>query len=159
MYEIELRSNPERKPIKVDSVEQAIVYSEMVLSMFNRKLFITYPLCDDSYEYVELDEKDVAYTKSYTHEELEQPIQAYGKSIKVSMVDIYILGLDLGMIEATLDYAVLFKPILETNEKMVEQYKSGNDKALNALLGKFLKDNRGTDPKEVKEELIKLLSK
>ena len=43
-------------------------------------------------------------------------------------------------------------------EALVTQYKSGNEKALNALLGKFLKSNKGYDPKEVKEELIKLLT-
>jgi Asp-tRNA(Asn)/Glu-tRNA(Gln) amidotransferase B subunit len=41
--------------------------------------------------------------------------------------------------------------------KLTDQYKSGNEKALNALMGKFLKSNKGYDPKEVKEELIKIL--
>ena len=51
----------------------------------------------------------------------------------------------------------MFAPILLENEKLVDQYRSGNDKALNALIGKFLKSNKGYDPKEVKDELMKLL--
>ena len=51
----------------------------------------------------------------------------------------------------------LCAPILLENEKLVDQYRSGNDKVLNALIGKFLKSNKGYDPKEVKDELMKLL--
>lgn len=69
-----------------------------------------------------------------------------------------ILGHDLANLETSgLDYSVLLKPIIDANTQLVDQYKSGNEKALNALMGKFLKENKGYNPSEIKDELIKLL--
>jgi aspartyl-tRNA(Asn)/glutamyl-tRNA(Gln) amidotransferase subunit B len=49
-------------------------------------------------------------------------------------------------------------PIIKENDKLVEQYKSGNDKALNALVGKVMKIDKSYSAVVIKEELIKLMA-
>ena len=78
--------------------------------------------------------------------------------MKTCNVNLIILGNDLASLQQKEDFSVLLLPILSSNSALVEQYKSGNEKAVNSLLGKFLKDNKGYDPKEIKEELIKLIN-
>lgn len=94
----------------------------------------------------------------------EFDIDAYMNIIKSEMTPTFLIGYiillnDLACIEGHVDYASLFYNILKDNSALVEQYKTGNDKALNALMGKFLKEHRGYDPKEVKTELINILDK
>ena len=134
----ELRSDEKKFPIIVDSYEKAVLYQQLVLALYDREIFVT----SDGAEY-------------------EFDINVYNKLLletEVPNVDVIILGLDLANLQQKEDFSAMLNPIIEANEKLVSQYKEGNDKALNALLGKFLKENRGYDPKEVKEELIKLLS-
>lgn len=136
---IEIRSHKDKKPIIVNDIETLETTAALVLALFDKRVLIKYPDNDELYEYVYSPSSEYKYTA-----------QMY--------VDAIILGNDYANLEISLDYGELFKPIFEANEKLVTQYKEGNEKALNALLGKFLKDNKGVDPKEVKEELIKLLS-
>ena len=134
----ELRSDEKKFPIIVDSYEKAVLYQQLVLALYDREIFVT----SDGNDY-------------------EFDIEIYNKLLletEVPNVDVIILGLDLANLQQKEDFSVMLNPIIEANEKLVSQYKEGNDKALNALLGKFLKENRGYDPKEVKEELITLLS-
>jgi Asp-tRNA(Asn)/Glu-tRNA(Gln) amidotransferase B subunit len=42
-------------------------------------------------------------------------------------------------------------PIIKENDKLVEQYKSGNDKALNALVGKVMKIDKSYSAVVIKE--------
>lgn len=135
---LELRSNLDKKPIIVQTIEELERIAYFTYIKHGVNVFIKYPDIDDHFQYV-----PSPCTDTLTDKEL---------------VDVIILGKDLAMLEKSLDYSELFKPIFAENEKLVEQYKTGNEKALNALLGKFLKDNKGVDPKEVKENLIKLLS-
>lgn len=133
---IELRSDPKKLPIKFDTLEEAnAVYQHVLLK--GRELFINGDLSDD------FDIKK--YQKHYDN------LSAQNE------VDIIILFYDLAQLEQKEDFGIMFAPIIAENQTLVTQYKSGNEKALNALLGKFLKINKGYDPKEVKEELIKLL--
>lgn len=132
----ELRSDPKKFPISVNTYEQATAYVNAVKAIYNVDIHVTGDIPE------------------------EFSIETYNqflKSIKTNDVDLIILGNDLAQLEQKEDFSVLLQPIFDANEKLVEQYKSGNEKALNALLGKFLKDNKGYDPKEVKEEVIKLL--
>ena len=48
--------------------------------------------------------------------------------------------------------------LIKENDKLVEQYKSGNDKALNALVGKVMKIDKSYSAVVIKEELIKLMA-
>ncbi len=135
----ELRSHPDKKPIIVNDIESLESIACLVLAHYDKRVLIKYPDVDESFEYMYAPSNNYNFTAQ-------------------NFVDAIILGNDFSNLEISLDYGVLFKPIFEANEKLVSQYKEGNEKALNALLGKFLKDNKGVDPKAVKEELIKLLS-
>lgn len=46
---------------------------------------------------------------------------------------------------------------VDNNNDMVKQYLNGNGKIVNSLLGRFLKDNKGYDPQQVKELIEKIL--
>lgn len=124
-------------PITVDSYEFALAYKNAVKFRFDKEILIEPELDYDQ----DLDiEKYTALYKT------------------VPLADVVILGLDLANLETSgLDYSVLLKPTIDANTQLVDQYKSGNEKALNALMGKFLKENKGYNPSEIKEELIKLL--
>ena len=52
-----------------------------------------------------------------------------------------------------LNIADLVQKYLDENTAIVEQYKGGNLKVINQLLGKILKDNKSIDPKKLKSEL------
>lgn len=48
--------------------------------------------------------------------------------------------------------------VIEKNEKSVEEYKSGKEAALNALIGQAMKETKGSaSPQVIKETLISLL--
>ena len=58
-------------------------------------------------------------------------------------------SIDTGAIEAMVD------EVLANNAKAVEQFKSGNEKALNAIVGQVMKASKGkANPAQV-QELIK----
>jgi aspartyl-tRNA(Asn)/glutamyl-tRNA(Gln) amidotransferase subunit B len=60
---------------------------------------------------------------------------------------------DTGAIEA------IIKEVLAANEKMVEEYKSGKDKAFNGLVGQVMKASRGkANPAQVNDLMKKLLA-
>lgn len=59
---------------------------------------------------------------------------------------------DTGAIEA------IIKEVLAANEKMVEEYKSGKDKAFNGLVGQVMKASKGkANPAQVNELMKKLI--
>ena len=134
----ELRSDEKKYPIRFERFEEAAAMIQLVKSVDDKDLFLTGDIPD---------EFDMEYYLNY----IRQPM---GPKF---FIDYYILSRDVAQLEQKEDFGVMFVPILSENEKLVEQYKSGNEKALNALVGKFLKANKGYDPKEVKEELIKIL--
>lgn len=124
-------------PINADSLELALAYKNAVKFRFDKDIVIE----------PELDYNDGLDVEKYTIIYKQLPL-----------ADIIILGLDLANLETNgLDYSVLLKPTIDSNTQLVDQYKSGNEKALNALMGKFLKENKGYNPSDIKDELIKLL--
>ena len=59
---------------------------------------------------------------------------------------------EAGAIEA------IIKEVLAANEKMVEEYKSGKDKAFNGLVGQVMKASKGkANPAQVNELMKKLI--
>lgn len=59
---------------------------------------------------------------------------------------------DTGAIEA------IIKEVLAANEKMVEEYKSGKEKAFNGLVGQVMKASKGkANPAQVNELMKKLI--
>lgn len=134
----ELRSNEKKIPIRFERFEEAAAMIQLVKSVDGIDLFLTGDIPD---------EFDIEYYLNYIH-------QPMGPKF---FIDYYILSRDVANLEQKEDFAQIFAPILESNLQLVDQYKSGNEKALNALMGKFLKTNKGYDPKEVKDELIKIL--
>lgn len=94
----------------------------------------------------------------------EFDIEAYMNIIKSEMTPAFLIGYiillnDLACIEGHVDYESLFYNILKDNSALVDQYMTGNEKSLNAIMGKFLKENKGYDPKEVKSALIEIMDK
>jgi Asp-tRNA(Asn)/Glu-tRNA(Gln) amidotransferase B subunit len=134
----ELRSDEKKYPIRFERFEEAAAMIQLVKSVDDKDLFLTGDIPDDF---------DMEYYLNYIH-------QPMGPKF---FIDYYILSRDVAQLEQKEDFGVMFAPIFEENAILVDQYKSGNEKALNALMGKFLKSNKGYDPKEVKEELIKIL--
>lgn len=135
----ELRSDEKKCPIRFERFEEAAAMIQLVKASSCRDLFLSGNEIPEEFD-----------------------IEYYNEFIKNAMntafiVDFIILDHDLAQLEQKEDFGVMFAPIFEENAILVDQYKSGNEKALNALMGKFLKSNKGYDPKEVKEELIKIL--
>ncbi len=56
---------------------------------------------------------------------------------------------DTGAIEAMVD------EVLANNAKAVEQYKSGNEKALNAIVGQVMKASKGKANPTAVQDLVK----
>ncbi len=69
------------------------------------------------------------------------------------MVTYYIILLKFAHLIKELNIADLVQKYLDENTAIVEQYKGGNLKVINQLLGKILKDNKSIDPKKLKSEL------
>ncbi len=132
---IELRSDPKKMPIKVASFELATAYKQKCLD-YGREIYIT----GDIPETFDID----LYTMHYN-------------KLNGGDVDLIILVNDFANLEQKEDYGVLFAPILAENQILVDQYRNGNEKALNAIMGKFLKANKGYLPAEVKAALIEIL--
>ncbi len=133
----ELRSDEKKYPIYTETLEEACAYIQAVKCIYEKDIFLTGDLNVDF---------DINLYKQFIH------------NMKTCNVNLIILGNDLASLQQKEDFSVLLLPILSSNSALVEQYKSGNEKAVNSLLGKFLKDNKGYDPKEIKEELIKLIN-
>lgn len=136
----ELRSDPKKVSIKFNTFEECAATIQCVESRGK----VLYLSGDDIPDEFDMD----LYIQITTSEMTPNFLIGY-----------IILLNDLACIEGTVDYKTLFSNILTENSKLVEQYKVGNDKALNALIGKFLKEHKGYDPKEVKTELINILDK
>ena len=136
----ELRSDLRKVSIKFDTFEECAAMIQLVES-YGKTLYLSGDDIPDEFD-----------------------IKLYMQIIKSEMSAKFLLGYiillnDLACNEGVADYENLFSNILNDNSKLIEQYKLGNDKALNALMGKFLKEHRGYDPKEVKDELTKILDK
>lgn len=132
----ELRSDEKKYPILVESYEESCAYVQAIKIIYERDIFVTGEIPEE-FDF--------------------EKYSLYFNDMNSRTVNLLILGHDLAQLQQKEDFAVLLTPIFEANEKLVQQYKEGNEKALNALLGKFLKDNKGYEPREVKEEIIKLI--
>ena len=52
----------------------------------------------------------------------------------------------------------IIKNVLEENEKLVNDYKAGNERVIKAIMGLIMKETRGNaNPKDVTDNLKKLL--
>ena len=87
-------------------------------------------------------------------------IEKYNSLLKNDglMVTYYIILLKFAHLIKEIDINDLIKKYLDENAVIVEQYKNGNLKVINQLLGKILKDNKSIDPKKLKAELEILLA-
>lgn len=132
-----LRSQEKKYPLYTETLEEAVAYVQAVKCIYEKDLFLT------------------------GNFDVEFDINLYNqfiRNMKSCNVKLIILGNDLAQLEQKEDFAILLLPVIQANQSLADQYKAGNEKSLNALLGKFLKDNKGYDPKEIKEELIKLIN-
>ncbi len=79
---------------------------------------------------------------------------------KIDDVNTYIKDNNLSQIQDTSLIEELIKKSLSENEKALEDYKSGNTKALNFIVGFVMRETKGTaNPKIVNEILAKIVNK
>ena len=52
----------------------------------------------------------------------------------------------------------LIDKIIKENQKAVQDYLNGNDKAINFMIGLILREHRGLDPKEIREKIIERIN-
>ena len=137
MYE--LRSAPNKKPIIVNSYEHAKAFDEVVKMVYGRDIIITPDIIPDEFDMVEY---------SLQTQLLARKTSINNQTRVFLNPDVIILGKDLANFESV-DLPSILTPHLQSNSELVKQYKEGNTKALNSLVGKFLKEHKGHDPKEV----------
>ena len=84
--------------------------------------------------------------------------EEYNKFIKefIKSADYIILEYQLGLALVG-NLSELILPIIHDNMDIVTQYKNGNIKIINSLIGKVLKSQKGLDPNSIKEELLKIV--
>ena len=84
--------------------------------------------------------------------------EEYNNFIKkfINSADYIILEYQLASIIIE-DLSKLLLPIIHANMDIVTQYKNGNIKIINSLIGKVLKKKKGLDPNSVKAELLKIV--
>lgn len=84
--------------------------------------------------------------------------EEYNKFIKefIKSADYIILEYQLGLALVG-NLSELILPIIHANMDIVTQYKNGNIKIINSLIGKVLKSQKGLDPNSIKEELLKIV--
>ena len=146
MYE--LRSAPGKIAIKVTDYEEVQAMRFLCQMAYKREIIITPDEVPDTF--------DMGLYKLYYDKHLMSTI-INGKLTMRLSVDVIILGKDLANFESV-DYPTMLQPYITDNEALVIQFKNGNVKALNALMGKFLKDHRGHDPQKIKEQLTIMLA-
>ena len=121
----EIRSSPDRNPVIVGHRYHADRLAELVKARFGRDVTITETPGDGEDAYMDAE----------------------------MSVDIVILGLDLANRE-TGDLSAIVGPVVDANSPLAEQFVGGNEKALNAIMGKFMRDNKGYDPAVVKDAIV-----
>jgi hypothetical protein len=145
----ELRSASNKKPIIVQTYEEAQALRVLCLEQYGREIEVSGEIPDefniDNYYYHR-------FNNWHRRSRFPKPFNRDFKS-----PDLVILGMDLANFE-TIDYTSLLQPYITDNAKLVEQFKAGNDKALNSLMGKFLKDHKGHDAKVIKDTLTEMLT-
>lgn len=147
----QLRSAPNKKPITVQTYEEAQALRVLCFQFYDREIEIEGEIPD---------EFDLGrYARHRLINRHPQKLLVNGKEVMHVHLstDLVILGLDLANFESV-DYTSLLQPYIADNAKLVDQYRAGNEKALNSLMGKFLKDHKGHDAKFIKDALISMLS-
>lgn len=84
------------------------------------------------------------------------PLDISVTHFKNQMVDFIILRDKLNSLVPK-DNTDTIKKFLEINSELAKQYTPGNQKILNSLVGKFLKENKGYVPQDVKSSIEKEL--
>ena len=84
--------------------------------------------------------------------------EEYNKFIKefINSPDYIILEHQIGLALVG-NLSELLLPIIHANMDIVTQYKNGNIKIINSLIGKVLKSQKGLDPNSIKSELLKIV--
>jgi aspartyl-tRNA(Asn)/glutamyl-tRNA(Gln) amidotransferase subunit B len=97
-----------------------------------------------------VEKKDI--TENVAQKILEKLIQ------KPFDVKVYIKKEGLGAVKDTKALEDFCKQVIDSNEKVIGEYKEGNVKSLNFLMGQVMRLSKGTaDPGQVRELLIKLV--
>ena len=78
---------------------------------------------------------------------------------KVERIDEIIAAKGLAIVEDTgaIDAAIV--AVLARSEKAIADFKSGNEKAIGALIGQVMKQVKGADPQTVREKLLAAMSR
>ncbi|MEK6261998.1 MAG: Asp-tRNA(Asn)/Glu-tRNA(Gln) amidotransferase subunit GatB [Planctomycetota bacterium] len=79
--------------------------------------------------------------------------------LSVSRIDEIITAKGLAIVEDTGAIDAAIAMVLSRGEKAIADFKSGNEKAIGALIGQVLKQVKGADPQAVREKLLTALSR
>jgi hypothetical protein len=150
MTSFKLRSQPNKKSVSVESYEEAQALKVLCQERFGREIEIEGEVPSEFDTAAFYRYKSMHWRVRFMNSSAQSRRDHYS-------VDLLILGHDLANFESV-DYKTLLQPYIDSNQKLMEQFKAGNDKALNSLMGKFLKDHKGHDAKFIKDALISMLS-
>lgn len=138
----ELKSDLKKKSITVTSFEEAKALKDLCKQRYGRDIFIIPDVTPQEFD------------EQLYSEHKDRHMRLNGS---VHSVDLIILGMNVANFDAV-NYRDLLEPLLLENSHLVKQYKEGNLNAINAIMGKFLKANKGYDASVIKTELITLLT-
>ncbi|MBC8116607.1 MAG: Asp-tRNA(Asn)/Glu-tRNA(Gln) amidotransferase subunit GatB, partial [Candidatus Saccharimonas sp.] len=88
-----------------------------------------------------------------------QPPVAPQTVLSVSRIDEIITAKGLAIVEDTGAIDAAIAAVLARSEKAIADFKSGNEKAIGALIGQVMKQVKGADPQAVREKLLAALSR
>ena len=74
-------------------------------------------------------------------------------------IDEIIAAKGLAIVEDTGAIDAAIAVVLSRSEKAIADFKSGNEKAIGALIGQVMKQVKGADPQAVREKLLTVLSR
>ncbi len=89
----------------------------------------------------------------------EQPPVAPQPVLSVGRIDEIITAKGLAIVEDTGAIDAAIAAVLARSEKAIADFKSGNEKAIGALIGQVMKQVKGADPQAVREKLLTALSR
>ena len=79
--------------------------------------------------------------------------------IRAERIDAIIAAKGLAIVEDTGAIDAAIAAVLSRSEKAIADFKSGNEKAIGALIGQVMKQVKGADPQAVREKLLTALSR
>ena len=81
-----------------------------------------------------------------------------GNAISAERIDELVKSRGLAIVQDTGAIETVIAEVLARNAKAIADFKSGNEKAIGALIGQVMKSVKGADPQTVREKLLAKLA-